>query len=403
MEIFIARQPIFDTRKNVYAYEMLYRGSQDNTFAGANADMASASVIINTFQSFGLDVLTNGKPVFINFTESLLRQEIATIIPHESLIIELLETVKPTQETIERCKLLKSKGYILALDDFVYRPEFEPLIRLADIIKVDFISSTKQQIEELVSRLGNRNVIFLAEKIETYEEFEYAKSLGFLLFQGFFFSKPEMVTGKAIPPLKTTYLQLMSKLKQEEMEFGEFAKTISLDLSLIYSLLRMVNSAAFGFRRKIRSVKHALVMLGEKEIRKWVALMLLHDLGRNQPEELVKLSLIRARFAELIALKTKFKHQSDNLFLAGLFSLLDAILGRSLIEVLQDVQTPDVVQECLLDEDNEISGIYCILVAYEQGRWEDVTVYAGRLNLDYRELAGDYLAALSWYNELIGG
>lgn len=400
---FIARQPIFDSKKNVYAYEMLYRSSYTNAFTHADADAATANVIINTFQTFGLDVLTNRKPVFINFTENLLNQEIATIIPKDLLVIEILETIEPNQNTIARCRRLKSMGYILALDDFVYKQEFEPLISLADIVKVDFIKSNKQEIETLINRLHNSQIILLAEKVETKEVFEYAKGLGFTLFQGFFFSKPEILTGKGISPLKATYLQLMRNLNQEELNFEELARTISHDLSLTYNLLRLVNSAAFGFRKRIQSVKHALVLLGQKEINKWISLMLLHDLGKDKPEELVKLSLIRARFLESVSLKTRFRHQSERLFLAGLFSLLDAILGRPLAEVLQELQVTDIVNDCLLDKETDISNIYQVLVAYEQGQWEAVTQYADRLQLDHHDLPAAYLDALRWCKEITEG
>jgi EAL and modified HD-GYP domain-containing signal transduction protein len=283
----------------------------------------------------------------------------------------------------------------------VYKPEYEPLLKLADIIKVDFLNSEQAEIEALINRLKNRNLIFLAEKIETHEVFEYAKQLGFSLFQGFFFSKPEILTTKAISPLKTTYLQLMAELNQTELDFGEFSRTTSRDLALTYNLLRLVNSAAFGFRSKIRSVKHALVLLGEKEIRKWISLMLLHDLGENKPGELIRLSLIRARFAELIATKTKFRDQSENLFLAGLFSLLDVILDRPLASVLHEVQIPDEVIDCLLNVNKEISRIHQIIISYEQGQWEEVIVYAALLDVDYRDIADAYIAALQWYNEFV--
>lgn len=401
MEIFLARQPIFDSRKQVFAYEILYRNSYVNQFPGTDEDKASANVIINTFQVVGLDVLTNNKPVFINFTENLLNQDFATIIPRDLLIVEVLESVAPTSRTVAMCKALKERGYMIALDDFVYKPEYEPLLKLADIIKVDFLQSSKAEIEALVNRLNRRNLILLAEKVETHELFAYAKQRGFSLFQGFFFSKPEIVTGKAILPLKTTYLQLMAELNQAELDFSEFSKTTSRDLALTYNLLRLVNSAAFGFRSKISSVKHALVLLGEKEIRKWISLMLLHDLGENKPSELVRLSLIRARFSELIAQRTKFKTRSDNLFLAGLFSLLDVILERPFDAVLHDIQIPDEVVDYLLGGNKEVGYIHQIIIAYEQGCWEEVIHYAALLDIDCRQLAVDYLAALQWYNEFI--
>lgn len=399
MDIFLARQPIFDARKKIYAYEMLYRSNCVNAFTtNVDPDKASASVIINTFQTFGLDVLTNNRPVFINFTENLLLNETATLIPRECLVIEILESVEATKKTVETCRHLKQQDYMLALDDFVYQPEYEPLIELADIIKIDFIKSSRPEIEEMVALLQTRDVVLLAEKIESNEEFIYAQQLGFSLFQGFFFSKPQMLSTKAIAPHKATYLQLLGTLNHSELDVGELSRIISQDLAMLYRLLRWVNSVAFGFKNRIQRPKHALALLGDQEVRKWISLMILQNLGNDKPDELVRLSLIRARFAELLALRTKFKNHAHSLFLAGLFSLLNVILDRSMEEMLEEVKASEEVKACLLDNTSDISQIYQLILMYEQGNWQEVFTYADNLKLDYQIIGVVYVAALEWYN-----
>lgn len=400
MEVFLARQPIFDTRKEVHAYELLYRNGYINSYNHINGDAASANVIVSAFQTFGLEMLTNGKPVFINFTENLIQQGIATILPRESLVIEVLETVEANQDTVKMCKTLKNLGYTLALDDFVYKPGYEPLLDLADIIKIDFSLLTRNRIKQLLNRLNERKVTLLAEKVETHKEFEAAKKLGFTLFQGYFFKKPEIVTAKAITPLQANYLQLISKVNQPGINFDELAKTLSRDVALTVSLLKLVNSAAFGFKKKVHSIKHALVLLGEKEIRKWISLLVLQNLGQNKPGELIRTSLVRARLAELIALETAFKNRSEDLFLAGLFSLLDVILDKPLAAILQDINAPDEVKACLLNKNDGAAEIGKAIIAYEQGRWSDVALHADVLKINSRAIIDAYLNALQWYSEM---
>ena len=403
MDVFLARQPIFDTKKNAYAYEILYRNGYVNSFPGIEADEASSKVIIDTFQTFGITNLTNGKPAFINFSENLIKNEIATLFPSASLVIEILETVNPDENIIEKCKTLKSMGYTIALDDFVYKPEYEMIIEFADIIKIDFVNSNKADIEKTITRLRGRKIKLLAEKIETHEDFEYTKKLGFTLFQGFFFSRPEILTTSRLSPLKINSLHLMSKVNQLEIDFNEISGIISRDLSLTYNLLRLVNSAAFGLRREIGSVKQALVILGEKEIRKWVTLIALNGMGQDKPDEVLRLSLIRARFAELISYKTSFKNRSADLFLTGIFSLLDVILNKPLADILDDINAPIDVKDALLNNSGVFGIIYKILRFYEKGQWEELRAHADLLNIDYREVIDDYISALLWYNKLTQG
>ncbi|CAK7033303.1 HDOD domain-containing protein [Tissierella carlieri] len=402
MDVFLARQPIFDSEQRVSAYEILYRSGLVNNFDGIDGDEASREVIFNTFQTFGIENLTNAKPVFINFTESLINDETATLFSKDLLVVEILEDVLPSEQVIENSRSLKEMGYKIALDDFIYKPEYEELIELADIVKIDFLLSDKEEIKRLSRDLKNRNIELLAEKVETREDFEYAKKLGFSLFQGFFFSKPEIVISKKIQPIKTTCLQLVSKVNEKEIDFGKIANIVSMDLSLTYNLLKLVNSAAFGFRYRIKSVKHAVVALGEREIKKWIYLVVVNTIGEDEPDELTRLSLIRARFAELIAINTRYKKQSEEMFLLGLFSLLDVILRRPIREVLDEVKASNVIKDALIDGNGEIGIIYKMIIAYEKAEWDEVLLYAESLDIDCYLIVKAYMDALLWYNKLVG-
>lgn len=401
MDIFIARQPIFNVNQDAIAYEILYRSGFTNAYDGIDGDKASRDVIINTFQTFGTNNLTNNKPVFINFTENLICDEIATLFPNDLLVIEILEDVYPHKGIIERCKKLKEMGYRIALDDFVNKTEYKDLIELADIIKIDFFNTEKEEIENILHELKDKDIEFLAEKVETREEFQYAKELGFKYFQGYFFSKPEVLRIKKLQHLNANCLQLVDQINQAELDFDKLVDIISRDLSLIYNLLKLVNSPAFGFRYKIKTVKHGVVALGEREIKKWINLLVLTEMGSDKPDELTRLSVIRAKFLELLYLETGLKGQTEDVFLVGLLSLMDVIVNRPLKSILKDIKASNLVVETLLKGTGEIIDLYKLMIAYEKGQWEEVLKYNEKFNIDNSLIIMSYMNALRWYNDLM--
>lgn len=402
-DVFLARQPIFDTEQNVYAYEILFRDGNINYFKEIDGDSATSQVIINTFQTFGIQNLTNRKPAFVNFTDKLINEGIATLFPKELLVIEVLETVVPTEDVIANCKLLKEMGYIIALDDFICKESYEPLVNLADIIKIDFIETTREEMVHMINKLRNRDTIFLAEKVETREEFEMAKVLGFSLFQGYFFSKPETLTSSTLQPIKLNYLGLINKFNDKEVDFEEIAEIVSRDVSMTYSILKLINSISFNLRRIIKSVREAVVILGEKEIRKWLILLALNGLGSDKPDEIVRLSLIRAKFGESIAHKTRYKDKAEDVFLVGLFSLLDVILDRPLEDILNEINLTKDIKDCLINKNGELEHICRIVFEYEKGNWEKVKIYSSLLKLEDDEITKSYIDTLMWYNDIIEG
>lgn len=403
MDIFLARQPIFGTKEDVYAYEIFYRSGLVNAYDGIDGDHASRSVIFNAFQTFGIQTLTNGKPVFINFTENLINDETATLFPKDQLIVEILETVEAGNEVVKKSKILKDLGYKIALDDFIYTEDYENLIKIADIIKIDFLQYTPEEILVISQGFKKTNVILLAEKVETRELFDFAKKLGFSLFQGYFFSKPEIMKSKKLKPIKSTYLQLVNQVNKEnrDFDFKEIAKIITRDLSLSYNLLKLVNSPAFGFRQKIRSIKHGVVALGERELRKWIHLVVVNDMGEGRPDELTRLSLIRARFLELLAAETDLKGEAENIFLIGLFSLLDVILNKPMESVLEEIQAAEIIRQALLNKSGPGASLYKLVIAYEKGQWDQVIHYGEELKIDSQNIINAYFDCLVWYKNLI--
>lgn len=282
MDVYVARQPIFDINQKVQAYELLFRSGLDNFFPDIDGDVATSKVISNSFISIGLDELTKGKKAFINFTRKLIVNGAASALPKEVMTIEVLESIEPDEEVLEALFILKHQGYTIALDDFVLKPKFQPFIDLADIIKIDFMGTKKIDRWRIVNSYESKGITFLAEKIETSEEFHEAKDIGYTLFQGYFFCKPEIIQGTDIPGYKINYLELLKEINTPNIDFDKMEAIIKRDVSLSFKLLKLINSVAYSFYNKIKSIKHALVLLGILEIKKWLYLVALTEIGGEQ-------------------------------------------------------------------------------------------------------------------------
>lgn len=400
MEVFVARQPIFTKNKNVFAYELLYRSGQQDFYDHDDGDRATSDVITNSFSVIGIDTLTGGKRAFINFTQNLLKKEMATIIPPGSVVIELLEDIVPDAEILAACRKLKQLGYTLALDDFVAFNQISPLIDLADIIKVDFLKASPDDRKAMPREIGNGRIRFLAEKVETLEEYKEALAHGYSYFQGYFFSKPEIFSGQDLAPYKLNYLRIIQEINRFGGDFDRIEGIVKQDVSLSYKLLRLINSAAFGLTTKVTSIKYSLVLLGIKEFVKWVTLVSLRSIGEDKPDELIIVSLIRARFAELLAQEVGMKERSSDLFLMGMFSMIDALMDRPLQEIIDEIPIAEDVKDALLGNVNPFREIYDLIIAYERGEWDLLTERTGRLYIPESEVSRLYLAALQWVKQI---
>ncbi len=402
-EMFVAREPIFNRRQKVYAYELLFRSGLDNVFAYPDPDEATLRVIANSFLLFGIDAITGGKRGFINVTRNVLLQEQMTLLPKESCVIEILETVEADAEVITACKKLKQAGYLLALDDFTYEALDTPLVEVADIIKVDFLATDKAQRKTLMQHFASRGVRLLAEKVETRETFQEALDMGYTYFQGHFFSRPVIIAGKDVPVFKFHLLQTLAEISRSDLDFARLADIIQREMSLSYKLLRYINSVFFRRRCQINSIKHALSLLGEIEVKKLLSLIVLASLGRDKPEELAVLAVIRAKFCESLAPHAGIPQRAQDLFLMGLFSLLDAIVDQPLADLLSGMPLADDIKAALLGEDGRLHDLYQYTLSYEKGDWEQVTTHATRLELNEAEIPSLYRQAVKWCQQSFHG
>lgn len=396
----MAKQPIFDRLERVIAYELLFRSGTENLFTDLDGNRASQSVLNSVVHVFGLASLTGGKPAFVNFTRDLLVSRLAYVIPPNQLVVEILETVEPDDEVIKACQELRQSGYRIALDDFVLRPGYERLLSVADIVKVDFLQTKGDDRKQLSQTLARSKILLLAEKVETPEDFEEAVRLGYHYFQGFFFCKPEVISSSEIPSHKLAYLRLMVELNRPEIDFGYLESVLKSDISVSYKLLRYINSAAIGLRYPVTSLRQAMVLLGEQNLRRWILLALTTFLLEDKPQELCLLGVIRGRFCKLICQKLGWQMLGVDPFLVGFLSILDALLDRPLPELLEELPVAPEIKDALLGKPTFLGSVYKIVTAYERAEWDKATELAKKVNLPEEELPLLHCESVVWSDNL---
>ncbi len=404
MDVFVARQPIFDRTRQLYAYELLFRsGDVHNEFDGTDSSSATTQVIANSLLTFGLENVACGKRIFVNFDHSLLMGGLHAILPKETTVLEILETVEPNPELIAACQDLTEQGYTFALDDFVDQPNFEPLTQIAKLIKVDMRTTAKGEQERLLRTYRPRGIAMVAEKVETHEEFEWAKSAGYDYFQGYFFARPAVLRGHQIPAGKVNCLRLLREMQFEDLNFERLHAIVSADLSLSYKLLRYVNSALFARVGEIQSINHSLAVLGEDAIRHWAALAALPVLAKDKPGELVTHSLVRARFCERLAQLANVSEHGRG-FLVGLFSLLDALIDVPLEEALHQAGVGPAICGALLGTEGQLGplrDVYTLVCHYEAGDWKAVSATAAKLAIQPASIGEAYSESTLWAQQAL--
>jgi len=398
MEVYIARQPIYDRNMNVYGYELLYRKSINNYYEGTDDTQSTAELIENSFLIMNLKELTTGSKAFINFSATLIEKDIPQLLPKKSIVIELLERVVPTESILEKCKQLRKKGYILALDDFVLSKEYLPFVEIADIIKIEVGSMTNEAQKNLIDKY-KKNTKFLAEKVETIEQYNITKKMGYCYFQGYLFSKPIMVKSEEIGSLNTTLVRLLSEVSKEELDYQVIANIIESDLNLTYKMMKIANSLHYFTKNKIKSIKHALAMFGTKEIKKWIYLMMLRETQNIQNRELIKNCLIRGKLMECIAVQLNRENEKMEYFITGLFSSIDVILNKNMKDIIAKLPFSISIKNALLGKKNKVGTTLEKVINYENLNWENLSK-TEFFNISKEMFMEIYVKALKWYMAL---
>ena len=393
---YVARQPIFDREEKVFGYELLFRDGLENAFSG-DTDEASRATLDRSLL-MGLDVLCDGRRAFVNCTRETLITGLVTLLPSATTIVEVLEDVPPDSDVVAACRSLKEEGYLIALDDFVADDAREPLADIADIIKVEMPLTTEEQRIALIKRYGPWRCRMLAEKIETQADFLRARDQGFVYFQGYFFRRPEMLNTHDMPANRLNYLHMLEEVSRAELDVAELEKFIKSEASVCYRLLRYLNSAVFGLKSEIHSVRHALSMLGEREVRRWVRLVAAVGAGQEKTSDLVLSALVRGRFGEL--LQPHVPHGESDLFLLGLLSLIDAMLEMPMADVLEKIPLDHETKAVLLGQPSVLRPVYQLMLAHESGEWDAAAQLTQDLHLGAEDVAGFYWQAQQWARQV---
>lgn len=398
-QIHVARQPILDSRQQVYGYELLYRASAHAATAADTDICRSARVIGDALLGIGFEALTDGRHAFINLDVNTLLADASGVLDPEQVVLEILETVQTTPEVIAMCESLRDRGYAIALDDFVPGSGAEALVPLARFVKLDTLALEESLLLATTKRLLKAGVTVVAEKVESAQAFERAKAAGCSLFQGYYFCKPVTFSGKALPANQIAQIQLVAALNKPAVSLGTVEDLLKRDASLSYRVLRSVNSAGFGLRREIHSIREALLLLGLDQVRKWSSIWALAGLNRG-PSELVVMTVIRARCCEMIGQALERPDNGASFFLLGLCSLLDVLLGHPMAQVIKDLPLDPEIEAALAGQGNEARRVLDAVVDYEQGRWEAADASMSALGLQTDLLPESYADALVWARAL---
>ncbi|WP_394127235.1 EAL and HDOD domain-containing protein [Vibrio hepatarius] len=396
---YIARQPILDKDKHTLGYELLFRDGPQNTFPEIDPEHATSRLLSDHFLSTHYETLGD-KLGFVNFPYQSLINKVPTLFPSDNLVVEILEDCPPTEELLAVVKEMSQLGYKIALDDFIPSKEWRAFLPYVSIIKFDIRQVPIEKARMFMLRLSGSKIEFLAEKVETYEEFEQAKTAGFDYFQGYFFSKPEMISRKSLEPAFMTVVQLLTEISKENINYSAIESLISKDLTMSYKLLTFVNSSSI-VKTRIQSFKQALVYLGEDKLRKFISLVALASTQDSKPDYLYGLSIQRARYCELIGSRLNHKLESGQAFLTGMFSLLDSLLDRPLEQILDEISVDESIKLAITQNEGVLGDILILTKAYEKAEWDKVQQRCQAIGLDQNALSECYDASVKWTADLL--
>jgi c-di-GMP-related signal transduction protein len=397
--VFVTRQPILDAAGKVFAYELLYREAADEASGSASGDASGARGLTDAVITFGLETVAEGRPAFLTLTKDLLLRQAGTLLPAAKAVLQIPATVAVDDEVVDNCRHLSEKGYRLALDEYVPGSPAQRLVPFAKFVKVNALAARSLSASDLV-KMCTPSVKPIATSVETAETYAKAQKGGFKLFQGTYFCKPVTRKSGALPARRMAYLQLLAALRQPNVGVREIEELVKHDVSLSVRVLRCVNSAAYGLRSEVTSIRQALVMIGLDPIRKWVSVWSVAGLNTGGTSELVTVSLLRARCCELLGQRLPGRSGDSELFLLGLCSLLDAIMDRPLDDAIGELPLGPEVKGALLGEPNAARAVLDTVVAYENGEWDAALAGAEGLGLPRDAPAAAYAEAMRWAREL---
>ncbi|MDP2573034.1 EAL domain-containing protein [Vibrio penaeicida] len=399
MYTYVARQPILNNKCQTIGYELLFRDGEHNAFpVHVDSNRATYRLIVENFLSFGSNATSKASRYFINFPHESLVRMLPMALPKEQIIVEVLETCRPTDDLLHAIRYLHRHGYAIALDDFDLGAEWERFVPYAKIIKIDLMQVGIEQACEYVRQklAAGSKCKFLAERVETYQEFEAAREAGFDFFQGFFFSKPEVIRNRAVKPEQMLALELFQEVCQADVDYDRVEMLVTQDVTLSYQLLRFVNGMTPRISVPISSFRQALVYLGQDKLKQFVSLVVASYVSNKKPLELHKLSLQRARFCHLMTRYRPFDSQRDQAFIIGLFSLLDSFLDHSMDSLLEQLPLCAEINIALLQREGPLGQLLTLEERFENADWDGVESLCQSLQLKVDDVRNELHEAMNW-------
>ena len=394
---FVARQPILDLRGRVHGYELLFRSGREACFSG-DGNLATRIMLDNTVV-FGLERLTGGLPAFVNCTLEALTEGLVEVLPASMTVLEILEDLEPTPELIRACCHLKTLGYRLALDDFNWKPGIEPLVELADYIKVDFKAVNRTRRRELLNRLDGASVALVAEKVETQEEYQQARAEGFTLIQGYYFCRPSLMENRKVSANRLSHIEILKLLHGPSIDHRKLTRALKRDTSLTYRLLRLVNSPLCAMRQEVTSIQSALMLVGEATFRRIAMLAIASDFNANQSAEILRMAFERARFCELAAGLCGLPPSEQ--YLIGMVSLFPAMLRILMEDMVKMLPLRQSACDALLGRDLPEGILLHWIVCEEHGNWAACDKIVRSHGLRHENLMRCHAEAIAWTQEAL--
>lgn len=399
-EVFVGRQPIVDSQQRIVGYELLFREDAGATRADVTDDLlAGTRVLVNTLSNMGTEWLFGDRMAFLNVSTAMLASDFLELLPPRRVVLEILEDVVPTPELQQRLNDLRAKGFTLALDDYDGNPAFDPLLPLMSYVKIDVLATPAERLPAVVASARRHPVKLVAEKVETRSVFNTCRSLKFDLFQGFYFAHPETLTARVISPGQALVLELLNKVRANA-DIAELEKGFKRDVALSFKLLRYINSVGFGLSCEIQSIRHALAILGYQQLYRWLTLLVVTANEGSTPPALMKTAVTRGRLTELLGMELLDKHERDNLFIVGIFSLLDAMLEMPMEQILEKLHLPEPIADALLHREGVYGPFLQLAEACEGDNIPRIRALAESLTLDPERVNAAHLQALAWVEEL---
>jgi len=403
-DVFLGRQPILDRRRNIVGYELLFRATDTHYADVENFSNADLFVVSHMLSNFGIREVLGRHLGFVNVTERLLMSDSLELLPVGKIVVEILETVKPSESSLRRCRELKDLGFTLALDDNLYHPDYEPFYDIVDIVKIDILQLSPERLTDTITLLGNRGLKLLAEKVETVQQYRHCLELGFDLFQGYYFARPAVLNRKKVDASGIALLRLLG-LVCRDAEISEIEEAVKQNPNLSYNLLRLVNSVVIGMKERIRTLRHALTVLGMSQLKRWIQLALFaSDKQGEAGNPLLETAATRGRLMELLALRLRQRFQdrdcSDTAFMTGVLSLVDVLLETPMEEIADQLNLSEEVRLALLRREGPLGCLLLLAEKLETLDFGAVKRILAGFKCEMGLLLEAQLEAIAWTNGL---